>query len=427
MKFKIDVNNFIKAVKPASDIALKNVMKDDRKKPFKYAGMLTIEASTEVLRVKAHGGNASIVVTVNKEDGYIPEANGRVTVKAVEIMESLKSFQPTDKLIVSTDGEHVTVTLESDDDTCLKLATQPYIIELPSIPKKSDQKCLVDRAVFIKGLHKVAYAMAKEDKMFQYMCLLFESWKNRMWFTAGSGGRFTRLAIDSDSHQISDNETSIIFPKANVSNVVRIIKDSDHPTIRVRTVEENVIKRIREQVVLESGNIAIALYGSEAFKKYANINPMINHNYSYCISTRIKDWKSVIDAINATRHFHDSNIHNTDVIADLIRGYFEVRPRTNMMVSRKVGFELGAYETDHTADKNHKPWFRCNSEYLTEMVQKGNKDGTVIINFDDQTKLDEIPEGMPKQMKPVLITCPKKTNKDGVTEKYSVFFTVSTK
>jgi hypothetical protein len=98
-----------------------------------------------------------------------------------------------------------------------------------------------------------------------------------------------------------------------------------------------------------------------------------------------------------------------------------------MKISRKVGFEFGAYEADYSKGKNHKPWFRCNSEYLIETIQKGYKDGVVIINFDDQAKLDDIPKDKPKQMKPVVITYPIKTNKDGTREKYFVFFTVSTR
>lgn len=427
MKFKIDVDKFIKAVKPSSDIALKNVTKNDLKEPFKYAGMVTIKASTDDLLVKAHGGSASIVITINKEDGYIPDVSGTVTVKAVEILEGLKSFQLADKLIVSNDADQMIVSLESDEEIFMKLPTLPYIIELPSMPKKSVQKCLVDRACFVKGMQTVAYAMAKEKIMSSYMCMLFESGDNRMSLTAGSGGRFARLAINSESHQMSDEDTKIIIPKTNISNIIRIFKNSDHPVMQVRTVEEDYRKIIPEQVVLENGNITIQLYGTEKFTKYPDITSTINHNYSYCISTRMRDWKSVSEAIKATRHFHESQIHNTDVIADLIRGHFVVRPRAEMKVSRKVDFEFGAYEADHATDKNHKPWFRCHSEYLMEMVQKGEKYETVIISFDDQAKLDEIPKDKPKQMKPVLITFPKKTNKDGTTEKYSVLFTVSTK
>jgi len=427
MKFRINVAKLMQLVKPAVDIALKNIKKSDINELFYCAGMLTIEASTDDLCVKAYGGTASIIVRVDKTDGYIPDVNGIVTVRASEVMECLKSFQPTDKLIVSTDDEQLTISLESDPEIFVGLPTLPNNIECPIIPKKSVKKCLVDRAYFVKGLQKIAYAVAVEEKMFTYMCILFESWKNKMRFSAGTGGRFACLTIDGDSHKISDKEASILLPKTNISNVIRTFKDSNQPSIRVRTIEQNSSRRIPEQVVLESGNITLALYGSESFTKYPDLTAFIDHNYSYSISTRMSDWKSAIEAIKASRRSHKSNIHNTDVIADLIQGNFLIRPRTEMKISRKVGFEFGAYEANYSKDKNHKPWFRTNSNHLIEMVQKGYKDGTMIVNFDDQAKLAEIPEGEPKQMKPVVITYPTKTNKDGTREKYSVFFTVSTK
>ncbi len=427
MKFRTNVGKFMRCIKPAADIALKNVKKDGSKEPFHYAGMLTIEASPDALCVIAYGGTASITVTVDKADGYIPDGNGAVTVHASEVMDSLKSFLPTDNLIVSAQGEQVTLALESDPEIFIGLPALPDIIKCPPIPSKSDQESLVDRACFVKGLQTVAYAMAVEDKMFLYKCVLFESWKNRMRFTAGSGGRFACLNIDSDNRQISEDDTRILFPKTNVSNVIRIFKDSNQPDIRVRTVEQDLRNNIYEQIVLENGNITLTLYGTEELKKYPDVTSIINHDYSYRISTRMRDWKTVIEAIKATYHSHESKIHNTDVIADLLRGHFNVRTNTNMQISRKVGFEFGAYAADCSKDKHYKPWFCCNSVYLLEMVKKGHKDETVIFNFDDQAKLDEIPEDKPKQMKPVLITYPKQINRDGTREKYSVFFTVSTK
>jgi hypothetical protein len=115
------------------------------------------------------------------------------------------------------------------------------------------------------------------------------------------------------------------------------------------------------------------------------------------------------------------------VLADLIRGFFKIKTNSKMQINKKISFEFGSYASDYMKDKSKKPWFICNTDHLTEMVRKGDKNGIVIINFDDQAKLDEIPKGKPKQMMPVLITYPIKTNKDETTEKYSVFFTVSTK
>lgn len=92
-----------------------------------------------------------------------------------------------------------------------------------------------------------------------------------------------------------------------------------------------------------------------------------------------------------------------------------------------MNFEPGTYVIDSSKKKGYKPWFCCNSYYLIEMVKKGYKNGTVIINFECQSKLDQIPDDKPKQMEPILIKYPERTNRDGTREKYFVLFVVSTK
>ncbi|MHC4692194.1 MAG: hypothetical protein ACYS67_05585 [Planctomycetota bacterium] len=286
----------------------------------------------------------------------------------------------------------MTLALDSDEETYIELPTLSHLIKCPPIPNTSDQETLVDRACFVRGMQSVAYAMAVDKKLFTYMCVLFESWHDRMRFIAGTGGRFACFSIDSNNQQISEEEIRMLFPKSNVSNVIRIFRDSNQPTIRVRTVEQDPKNNIREQIVLENNSITLSLYDLENYTKYPDLDSIINHDYSYRITTDIKDWKSIIEAIKASYHSHEDVIHNTELIADLLHGYFEVRTNSTMQISRRVGFWLGTYVADNSEDKSHKPWIRCNSDYLLEFVKKGYKDGLVTFHFDDQAKLDEIPD-----------------------------------
>jgi hypothetical protein len=427
MNFEINTVTLLKGIKSASDIALKNVFKYDFKEVFKDAEMLTMVASSDNLTIKAYGGTASIFVTLNEEHGYIPSKIDTVTVNAAEMMTGLKSFTPAGKLLVSSNGEKLKVSLKSDQEIFMEIPTVSCIINCPIVPKDFQKKCIVDRHYFIKGVTSVAYAMAKEDKMITYQCILFQVDRSGMWLIAGSGGRFAGKNINIPNSKIANKETRIIIPKSNIGNLTRIFKDSDDPNMIIRTVESNASERVCEQIVLENDNITLALYGTENFGKYPDLIAAVNYDYPYSILTRMNDWKKVAEAITATRQSHISNIHNTDVIADLTRGYFEIQPRTKMKINRKVAFELGAYVVANVEDKNHKPWFRCNSNYLEEITKRGDKKGIAVINFEDQTLLDEIPNDQPKIMKPVLVRYPKKTNKDGSTEKDFIFFSVSVK
>ena len=80
MKFRINANQFNKAVTPAADIALKNVFKNEKNEAFFCAYMLTIEASSTALQIRAYSGLASITVTISKSDGYVCEEAGVITV-----------------------------------------------------------------------------------------------------------------------------------------------------------------------------------------------------------------------------------------------------------------------------------------------------------------------------------------------------------
>ncbi len=427
MKFRINAEQFNSAVAPAADIAIKNVPDDKKHGAFYLAYILTIEASSAALNITAYVGSASITVKVRDTEGYVCEEVGVITVAAKELVDALKSFSPADNLFVCEEDCQLKISLESDHEVFMELPTIDITIKCPRLPKTFVQEATVDRACFVRGMKKVAYAMAVEEKMSSYMCTLFECWTNRMRFSAGSGARFATFEIADCQPIIAGEDVKILFPKQNIGNLIRVFNDAGGSTLQVRTAECDSRFGVREQLVLESDSIILALYGIESYTKYPDMDEIINHNYSYQISTRAEDWGQVGKAIHATRPGHDRHIHNTRITADILHGYFKIRTNTKMRLKKKVDFELGKVVANISKDKTHQPWFCCDSSYIEEVARKGYKDGMMTINFDDQALLDEIPEDKPKQMKPVLITYPERANRDGSTEKYAVFFTVSTR
>ena len=429
MKFRINTKQFNQAVAPAADVALKKVLRDNDEENgvFYCAHMLTIEASSTVLNIRAYGGCASITVKVRDTEGYVCEDGGVVTIKAKELIDALKSFSPMANLSVCKENYQLKLSLESDHKVFVELPIININIECPRLPKIFEQKTVVDRMCFVKGLKKVAYAMATEEKMFTYMCLLFESWKNRMRFTAGSGARFAIFEIADYRQIISTDEVKILFPKQNVGNIIRAFNNIGGSTMQVKTAEVDSRNGVYEQLVLENDSVTLALYGLECYTKYPDMNELLNRNYPYQISTSAKDWGQIGKAIHATRSGHDKIIHNTRITADLLHGYFNIRTNTKKQLKKRVDFELGRLVADTSKDKTYQPWICCNSNHMEEFARKGYKDGIMTLHFEDQAKLAEIPEDKPKQMKPVIVTYPERTNRDGTVEKYAVLFTVSTK
>lgn len=423
MKFEINTEVFTKAVKPVAIIATKKVMTD-----FKGKNFLSLEASPNSLLLTSYGGTSSITYKITKSDGYDPNGSGGITVLALELQSALRSFHLEDDLLVSIDGDQLRLAPRAEEETYISIPIMgKKVINCPNIPKKNDQLTVVDRNLFVKGLQKVAFAPAYEKTMFGYMCVLFESWKNRFRFSSGTGGRFA--VVEFEGKKISTDESRLIFPSLNVSNIISVLKSSDQPTIKIRSVGVSYIHRSPEQIVVETDSITLAIYGLEHFSKYPDLNRMIDYEYPYQIPTRIKDWNYVTEAIAASRHFFGDDIHNTRITADLLHGHFDIQTKTIMRMNRRIDFELGVFVTDSNKDKHHKPWFCCGSEWLVEMVKKGNKDEIVIINFKDQSDTENISDEKQaqKKMKPILIKYPSKIDKDGVSERFFMIFSASTK
>ena len=216
MKFRIITEQFIKFIQPALDIALKNIKKEESRKYFYYAKSITLKATADTLQIIAYGGTASIIVTVNKDDGYIPDVTGVTTIRALELQSALNAFALSDNLFVTAEEYQMKIALESDRQVFIPLPVSHEQLKIPNKPKKFGQKTVVDREYFVKGLDTIKYAPAIKENMFCYMCVLFESSKNKIRFSAGTGGRFAVTEYESDSRKISSADMRIILPKTNI-------------------------------------------------------------------------------------------------------------------------------------------------------------------------------------------------------------------
>ena len=429
MKFKISAKQFVKYITPAAEIALKNVKKleiDGRKTDSRNANRISIDATPEELIINAHGGSAIIEIKLKRCDGYVFVEEGGITVRAKELVPVLKSFRQFDDLFISVEEWHLKVALESDKDNCILVPGLSELLPHPAIPKKYKQQVIVDKTYFVEGLEKVAYAQAFEKKMYSYMCVLFESSDNKIRFSAGSGGRFAVVEYDSDTKKITSNEMKVIFPKPRVSNIINIFKKTACSTIKITAYDSK--GSIPDQIVFETDNIVVSIYDLESFTKYPDLSKIINYNRSYQISTRLKDWEYIAKAITASKPKYKENIHNIKATADFLNEHFDIETDSDLRINKRVYFAQETYVTDPNKEKNYKPWFCANSLYLEEITNKSwKKNEVVIFNFNCQSKLDLIPDDKSKQMEPILLKFPEKTNKDGVREKAFVLFTVSSK
>ncbi len=422
MEFTINTKMFIKYVTPAADIALKNA-----NKYHCCFGMIKITAYPKVLMIEAYGGTASITVKVRQSDGYKHGRTGEVCILAKELIDTLKSLESFDDLLVCVKDGKLKLLPESDIYNYNKIQIQTNSVVLPESSEEYDHELTVDREHFIKGLKQIQYAPASDERLFSYMCIVFESAGNSLKFTAGSGARFTAVEYIGNNKMLSSKDIKMIFPKTNISNVLRIFEKNTSLMLKIKESDGDITNNIHAQQVIESDNIIVRIYGAEYFTQYPNLSNIMSHNYTYQIPTKVQDWKYVAAAITASRHSLSEPLHNIKVMIDLQHGNLDVQVNSLMSINRRVQFELETCIADISNKKSYKPWFCCDANHIVEMVKKNKTQNTVIFNFEDQAKLDPIDADNPQKRKPVLLKFPNQLHKDGVTEKSFVLFSISLK
>ena len=85
---------------------------------------------------------------------------------------------------------------------------------------------------------------------------------------------------------------------------------------------------------------------------------------------------------------HDANIHNSEVKFESENERFLVTPQTAHACSTPISI----VDVKDCVAKGEKIWFKCNSEYLKEIVARGGKSGRIQLNFDSQENLKDIPK-----------------------------------
>ena len=422
MKFTINAGEFARALKPSLEIATKNT-----KKEFNAANKITIDANEDGIIFSAYGGTASIVSNIS--DKYFGDINykcveeGSATVDAVIMMDSLLVFSSSDVNVSFSSGQLI-ISLIDDEDIVQPVTTFDESVNVPKVAENFIKEVIINREILIEGINKVSFAIAFEERQRNYMCLILESSKNKFRFAAGSNSRFA--ISDTKGENIGNkSKTQIIFPKYNISNINKILYDASDKNIIIKYAEADVKDGSPEQIVLEfsESGINLCIFAIDPSIKYPNLDAIINFDYPNKIYCDIKDWNMTVAGISATMHIDSDIIHNTEVTANTEKEFLKVETKTLLKAKNKVKFT----DDKKCMTNNPAPWFRCNSLYLKEMVSKANKDGEIAIYFENQEKLEDLPDDE-KRMKPILIKFSDNANNPRNTvENFYMFFSCSTK
>jgi hypothetical protein len=428
MKFKVNSREMARIMVPAVEIATKNCVKE-----FDTANLITIKAEKDRLLLNAYGGTASIISVLSNDIfqslEYSCSEEGSATVKALNLRDSLTTQDPGIVSISNSNNELV-VILEGVKDSRRAMPMLDKEVVPPNIGQEYTENITIDRQSFITGVGEVLWAPAKEEKMITYMCMLMETIKaeNTVRFSAGSGGRFAIKSIkytgNNEGIFKTDKDVRIIFPKNNLSNIHKVASVLDDEMITIKKSVQDSSRGIPEQIIIEGHGNTLCLFGLDSYQKYPDLSTVIDYSYPNRIYSDLEGWSNAVGGVEMTRRDHISNIHNTEVVFNSDEEKFVVTPQT----AHSCVTPVPIVDPNDCIAKGDKIWFKCNSEYLTEMVQRAGKTGRVKISFESQEILKDIPDDEPKIMKPILVSFSEKSNEAKETiENFYMLFSVSLK
>jgi len=411
MKFVINAGQFAKCLRSVVDVATKGTSKD-----WEYVNNITLRAMKDEVVAIAHGGTASIIASISDKYydnlGYSCETDGITTVNANDLMKALNAYALSGKAIISASANEFKVILESDADQFNTMSVIKQDVKPPVLATKFDTEITVNRETFMDGIAKVQFAMGVEETKPYYKCILFEAKDNKsLRFAAGSGARFAVVDVDGDNI-VKANDEKIIFPDLNIANIVKALSFDTSENITIKFAAANVDNNSPDQIVIQYSGITMAILGIDTSIKYNDVNKVMSYSYPNIVKTDLQDWVLATASIEAT-YTEDSkastDIFNTDIKPNFKDGYFEAETSTKAKAKRKIKF------TKVVADgKVADPTFRCNSQYLCELVKQSDyKQGEVEFNFEDKAR-------------PIVVKFPTRTNEIKKTEEnFLIFFATS--
>jgi len=437
MKFEVNVEAFRKAIKPAVEVATRNVPSD-----AKFANLITIKAEKDRIILFAYSGRASIISPISGSNcdslDYECKSDGKATVYGEDLFKFTNSFSSCKSVEFSLESNQLKIipiveTKDKSKNKVLKMSSRsmPVVSETvvpPNIGREFSKESVIDREAFVVGMKDILFAPAFEEKYIMYMCMLLEiatkGTKDILRFSAGSGGRFAIKSVEGEHLVKGDKDLRVILPQINHQTIFKLLSEASCEEVTIKTVKANAKDDIPQQIMIEFDEMIMCVFGLEYFTKYPNLVDILDYQYPNRIYTELEEWKDAVATIGGTYRQHDADIHNTEIVFDTDNEVFVVTPQTAYLSPSAVGI----VDEDHSITKGEKIWFRCNSEYLFEMMVQGGKKGRVQLNFDSQSVLDSIKDDKLKQMKPVLIKFQTIENEvKNTSENFYIFFTVSTK
>lgn len=421
MKFKINAAELVGALGSVFDVSIKNTLKG-----VDTENMITIKSDKNKITALSFGGSAGVISEINKD--YFEDISyksidiGEATVDAKIMMQSLSVFGPSD-VDIELESNQLVVSLCDDKDFIQRIPTYDMIVSLPKIATDFSIEISINREVLIGGIRKVQFAMGFEETRPQYLCLILETFKDKVRFLAGNGGQFA-ISDVRGPYIIKGAKSEIVFPRNNISNIISILSNSSADDIKIKYAKKDDDNNIPAQIVLKFDGTCLCLFKIDSKIKSQNVQKVLDFDYPNRVVNSISEWKRSIAGINAAEMGDKGSekISVTEVTLNNKKKCLYIETKGELKSKSKVNFK----EVDSVIVDN-KPWFKCISTYIKNISTQCSLDsGDITLNFQNQ----QPPEGVASsshRIEPILVNYPDDKNgpRDTV-ESFKLFFVATT-
>jgi len=417
MKISLRAKPFLDALSPSIDVATKDFDRD-----WIDAEKLTIESTTKFLRVFAHGGRSSIISILSNDTiselEYECEEEGKFTVNANDLFQSLSSFPKSEKISLTIGEGEVEISYVSDVDK----EVQPVVLEseeviAPTIAKEFTKKIHINREILKNGLDKVAFAAGFAETRPRYISEVVEAEDDRIRFISGTGARFAIYDVKGKGITNTNTKEQFILPKQNIKHIITVLKNATDENVELAEAEANIDNDSPAQILLKAGHMALIMVGINTELDYPDVDKVLSNDYDNEVETDLDNWQYAIQGIKATNSpqvDEENDVHNTDITLDKNKQALYMETRSRARAKRYIKYN------DVAKSKGEKPSFRCNSAYLIEVALRGGQKGEMTLFFNNR------PEDSSQSTLPVIARYGQKTNEaQGTTEDFMIFFATS--
>lgn len=391
MKFIVKAESFVDGILAAIDVASKGTVKG-----FFGVDKIGVEAAKDEIVVSAFGGQLGLTTKLSNATDtsldYKFETAGSTTVSAKDLLTILRSFSPTEKVIVELKTEKITgdarelsVSMEADAEQFQTVPCFHAQIQVPIKTDKYAKELKIDKGVFVAGIEKVMYATGFETDRPEFLAVVLKASKEKLRFSAGTGARHVIYEIEGKNIVDATSEISIFMPKNHMSAMIKSIKGARGESVVIKeTTKSPSEKDVVFHISVECGILDFILVGLDPSNKWPDESKVLGLDYPCKMTIQAGELALASKGTAATFNEQvkqEERAHKAIVEIDVAKKVVVVKTKEYMKSARKV---LLKDIVDTSGNNNIS--FACISSYLAELSERADKNEYIQMEMIEAKK-----------------------------------------